>query len=149
MNNLYFFLILSLLFSCNQKQEKEVSDELNDNQVKTEEFEEIDISEINKKITETTPQKLTPTEIMKIYYPYKADNQEGNEIITMNTTKLNNGIIEVTLIHDNLIDDSVKGYKYIMSLKQNNSKWVVVSLKKNWKCRDKRGHTNWGIKLCN
>jgi len=150
MRFLYFFLIASLLFSCNQESKIEPPDELIPKQVgakNTEEYKELDITEINKKITNSV-ERLTPEVIMRMYYPYKVETSEGNEIITMHTTRLNKENIEVVLIQDNFLDDSVKGEKYVMYLKNIDSKWIVVSLKKNWKCRDERGHKDWGIELC-
>ena len=94
MRFLYFFLIASIIFSCNQKPKKEPPSELTSKQAdmkNTEEYEELDITEINKKITESV-EKLTPEEIMWMYYPYKVKTNEGNEIITMNTTRLNKKI---------------------------------------------------------
>ncbi len=85
---------------------------------------------------------------MRMYYPYKVETSEGNEIITMHTTRLNKENVEVILIHDNFLNDSVKGEKYVLYLKNIDSKWIVISLKKNWKCRDGRGHKDWGIGLC-
>ncbi len=151
MRYLFFFLMASLIFSSNQESEKEHPNALIPKQVdtkNTEEYEELDITEINKKIAESVG-ILTPEEIMRMYYPYKVETNEGNEIITMNTTMLNKENIEVVLIHDNFLDDSVKGVKYVMCLKNIDSGWKVISLKKNWKCRDGRGHTDWGIELCN
>jgi len=150
MRYLFFFFIASLIFSCNQESEKEPQNELTPKQAdvkSNEEYEELDISEINKKIAESV-ERLNPEDIMRMYYPYKVKTNEGNEIITMHTRRLNKENIEVVLIHDNLLDDSVKGEKHIMYLKNIDSKWIVVSLKKNWKCRDGRGHTDWGIGLC-
>ncbi len=151
MGFLYFFLVGSIFISCDQKSRKEPQSDLTPiqtNMKNTEEYEELDITEINKKIAESVG-ILTPEEIMRMYYPYKVETNEGNEIITMNTTMLNKENIEVVLIHDNFLDDSVKGVKYVMCLKNIDSGWKVISLKKNWKCRDGRGHTDWGIELCN
>ena len=150
MRFLYFLLMVSLIFSCNQKHKKEPPKEQTPKQANIEntgEYEELDITEINKKITESA-EKLAPEDIMIMYYPYKVETDEGNEMITMNTTRLDKENIEVVLIHDNFLDDSVKGEKYVMSLKKIDSKWMVVSLKKNWKCWDGRGHKDWGIELC-
>ncbi|MCH9028336.1 MAG: hypothetical protein IH819_01720 [Bacteroidetes bacterium] len=147
---LLFFLIALLIFSCTQKSIEEPPNKLTSKEVdtkNTEEYEELDITDINKKIAESL-ERLTPEVIMRMYYPYKVETSEGNEIITMHSTRLNKENIEVVLIHDNFLDDSVKGEKYVMYLKNIDSKWIVVSLKKNWKCRDERGHKDWGIELC-
>ena len=92
---------------------------------------------------------LSALEIMRLYYPISVESGEGNEIIQTTETTLENGNIVVTLIHDNLLDDSVKGVKYLLELKKVTDKWTVISLKKNWKCWNDRGHTDWGIEFCN
>ncbi len=156
MKSISNFLICILIISCNQgnpndQKESPSSEQKDTTQVitpaPTENFQALDFEDLNKKITELT-ESISPQSIMKMYYPNEVESGEGNESITMNETTLKNGNIEVVLIHDNLLDDSVKGEKYVMKLKKQDAKWTVVSLKKNWKCREGRGHTAWGINSC-
>jgi hypothetical protein len=109
-------------------------------------YESIDISEFNNALSRRS-EKLSPVEIMKLYYPHEA-SQEGREIITINEKNLGNKTREVILIHDYLNDDSVKAYKYVMTFKKKADHWTLIALKKNWKCYENRGHTNWGIERC-
>lgn len=113
-----------------------------------EEFKDIDFSELNMEL-QNTSELLSPKEIMRKFYPTRVESGEGNESIDMRETQLNNEITEVELIHDNLMDDSVKGKKFVMGLRGKNGKWQIVSLKNNWKCWPGRGSENWGTELCN
>ncbi|GEM_PF-2140582 len=154
--NIYLSLFLSLiigLYSCNPVNDKKQKDDATIEQKQideqtpaiAEEFEEINVSDFNIKLSQNTAE-LSPEDIMKLYYPLKVETDEGNEKIIISKRTLNNGNIEVKLIHDNLLDDSVKGIKIIMELSKSNNRWFVVSLKNNWKCW--RGHSNWGIEDC-
>ncbi|CAM2933926.1 lipocalin family protein [Flavobacterium frigoris] len=112
-----------------------------------EKFVMIDTEEVNEMVTKEK-QNLSAQDVMKLYYPLQAEGVEGNEKIEIAEKISDNGNAVVTLIHDNLLDDSVKGEKHIMELKRAKDRWTVVSIKKNWKCRKDRGHTDWGIKMC-
>lgn len=112
-----------------------------------EKFEIINTDELTKKLTESN-KNISAKEVMKLYYPTEKETGEGNEIIEISEKIGDDGNTIVTLIHDNLLDDSIKGEKYILELKRENDKWIIISLKKNWKCQHGRGHTEWGIEVC-
>lgn len=112
-----------------------------------EEFETLNSGNLNKLLAEKD-ENLSAQDVIKLYYPEEVEIGEGNEKIEISEKKLENGNTLVTLIHNNLLDDSLKGEKYIMELNSTNDKWNVISIKKNWKCRLGRGHTDWGVKLC-
>jgi len=151
-------MILTItLISCNIKPDKKkegttLSQKEQEVQVKTidenEEFKEISSGDFNQLLTEKGGD-LSAKEVMKLFYPNKIETGEGNEKIEILEKVSDNGNVVVTLTHDNLLDDSVRGEKYVMELTKSNNKWTVLSIKKNWKCWDGRGHTDWGIKLCN
>ena len=149
------FLLSVFLFSCNQSVPKNDQDSTSAENQETsgeaeagrEEFEVINTDEINRVLWEGT-ENLSAVEVMKLYYPHEVETGEGNEKITTSETTLDNGNTEITLIHDNRPDDSVQGEKYVMELKESNGNREVVSLKKNWKCREGRGHRDWGTELC-
>jgi len=42
----------------------------------------------------------------------------------------------------------MRGKKIVMELHKKGPKWIVYSLKKNWKCWPNRGHQDWGIEYC-
>ncbi len=110
-------------------------------------FEKLDFSAINTEIA-GIEKALTPKEIMKIYYPAEVEGEEGNQLITLKERALDNGNIEVILIHDNQLDDAIQGTKYHMELTKQDDKWKVISLKNNWKCWEGRGHTDWSAEYC-
>ena len=150
---LSFLLTAFLLFSCETEQKetsttdpKEVKDTVVVDQY--EQFEALDITEFSKKV-ENSNEVLTPKDIMKLYYPRQVESEEGNQTINIDVKDLGKAHAVVTLIHDNLLDDSMKALQVVMRLQKKGDKWSVVSLQKNWKCREGRGHTDWGIKLCN
>ena len=129
MKKILIFLVSLTLISCGEK------------------FKPINFDKLNQTISQSS-KVLTPKDIMKIFYPKEVGRSEGNQTITMNETELRNGNLEVELIHDNQLDDSVRGSKYVMELTKKDGKWIVISLKRNWRCWTGRGHSNWGIKFC-
>lgn len=142
-----------LMLSCNLKKDVNTpsNELLSESTTKTNEIKEefimIDHAELNYTLAQTTT-SMSGKEVMKLYYPHEVESQEGNEIITIQEKALENGNIIVTLIHDNFLDDSLKGEKHVMELQLKNNKWSIVTLKKNWKCWEGRGHTNWGVEPC-
>lgn len=150
-------MILAIsLISCNQKtknkSEETLSSQTNqETQIKTtdknEEFKKVNADEFNQLLSKKEGD-LSAKEVMKLFYPNEVETEEGNEQITTSEKTAENGNTIVTLIHENQLDDSLNGMKYIMELQKSNDKWIVVSIKKNWKCWNGRGHTDWGIELC-
>ncbi|UMB54829.1 hypothetical protein MKD41_04995 [Lutibacter sp. A64] len=153
MRKIITLLLTMVLLSCNNKQHK--TDKINEEKGTTQH-----ITSVNEKFKELNPETInvllkskngsvSANEVMKIYYPHEVTIGEGNESIEISEAKLENGNTLVTLVHDNLLDDSIKAKKIILELKNENNRWFVVSIKNNWKCRVGRGHTDWGIELCN
>lgn len=148
-------LLAILFFSCNQRINKDTdrykrTDESKPTEispVKKEKFKRLVSDQINQTLNNTN-KTLTASEVMKLYYPHKITSEEGNESIVICEKKAEQDHTIVTLIHDNLLDDSQKAVKYVMKLKRTNDKWTVISIKTNWKCWPERGHTDWGIELC-
>ena len=154
MKSTFLLFVTIFLFSCNQKTvNKNNNTQAPDKQdttfieTATEEFEVLPTDNINQVLINTN-ENLSAQDIMKLYYPLEEETDEGNEKIEIFETALENGNTEVTLIHDNFMDDSQRGVKYVMVLKEVDDKWTVVSVKKNWKCWEGRGNTDWGIELC-
>lgn len=116
----------------------------NKSQIK-EEFKSLKVDKINKKLA-TVKNEISPKQVMEIYYPLQVNTNEGKEKITITTKNLSKEIAVVTLIHNNLLDDSMRGKKFVMELRKKGRKWMVYSIKKNWRCY--RGHEYWGIENC-
>jgi len=108
-------------------------------------FKELDFSAFNKKITALKGK--TAIEIMKIYHPHDGSG-EGRQKVTTTEKKLDNGHVEVQLIHENILDDSVDDIKFLMTLKPNQDQWVVIDLKQNFRCHKGRGHQDWSAEPC-
>lgn len=146
-------LLTIILFSCNQRINKDTNQfKSSDKHTKTEiinseDFKTLISDEINQRLDETR-RELTAAEVMRLYYPYQVETKEGKESIEINEKKNKDDHTVVTLIHDNLLDDSQKAVKYVMTMKKTNNKWTVVSIKTNWKCWPNRGHTEWGTDRC-
>ena len=154
MKIIIIILLTMTLISCNRKTDEKnkeitVSEEKQNSQINSayEKFEMLKADVLNQMLAKEN-ENLTAHEVMKLYYPKKVETSEGNEIIETSEHILDNGSTVVILIHDNLLDDSVKGEKHLMELKKTNDKWKVVSIKKNWKCWNDRGHAILCIELC-
>jgi hypothetical protein len=110
-----------------------------------EEFEHTDPTRFNESIAASTDISSAGQLIM-LYYDYPEG--EGTPDLTITQKELTDNRIEVTLIHDNLPDDSQQAIKIVMTVAQTGEIWTVHEIRKNWKCREGRGHTNWGTAWC-
>ena len=110
----------------------------------SESFQIVNVAKFNKEINGRTDINDIE-ELIKIYYAYSDENTSK---IKIQSKEIGRGLVEATLIHDFKDDDSVKAIKIIMTAKLKKNKWVVYEIKKNWKCHDGRGHTNWGKEWC-
>jgi|GEM_PF-1710511 len=144
--------ILLLLISCKDKIESKVGfQEKPKQEVENEsgeKFEKLDVSELNMKLVKSEEQ-FTPEAIMKMYYPHEVEGAEGNEQISIHRKQISKTEVEMILTHENMLDDSMNGEKYVLRLKKVGDRWVAASLKKNWKCWEGRGQNSWGISNCN
>jgi len=113
-----------------------------------EDFINIDPTALNLTLSNTTDVK-SAEDIVKLYYNKTADSVEGNEEITIKSTKQDEKISVVTLIHDNIVDDSMRTMKVIMMIIHIENRWKIISLRQNWRCYPGRGDTNWTINSCN
>ena len=87
---------------------------------------------------------------MQLYYPDDVEyTNEGNEVITITTDGSLLTSTIVTLVHDNLLDDSVRSNKIEMLLKPDGNKWIVMSIKKSWRCWRDADNSEWTNVLCN
>ncbi len=109
-------------------------------------FKTIDPKTFNEKIADRTDIK-TPEQLIRLYYNYPEN--EGHPILTIKVNKSENGNFDIILTSEGLEDDSLSGEKIVMKAKLNGQKWVVIEIKKNWKCLNGRGHASWGTKRCN
>ena len=150
-----FLILLSIfILSCNPAETEDltsdnpqIQEEKEPKVTVPETFEALDIEATNKKLV-TIQDTLSPKEIMALYYPLEPESNEGNQKIEVNEKTLDNGEVEVQVIHHNLLDDSLLAEKYIMLLQDIKGKWAIISIKKSWKCRKDRGHDYWSVEKC-
>ena len=132
-----FLPLLLILINCNEPAiKKEVRPE--PTIVETDEFS--DLNNRLKKIEHID----TPVELIKYYYG-EVDNEGDIDIEVM---ELGKGHYTITLIHDNIRDDSIAGMKIIMTANQNNKIWTVRNIARSWKCQKGRGHTKYSSEPC-
>ena len=126
----YFFILFFtfLLISC------------------VESFDNMDTEMINKDIAGNINIK-TPEELITLYYNFPSSESKPN--LKIEKREIEKNIFEITLIHDNQQDDSQKAEKIIMIAEKLGAKWHVKKIKRNWKCYNGRGHTDWGTEVCN
>ena len=85
--------------------------------------------------------------MITLYYNWPIS--EGKPNLEISKLKFENNLFEITMIHDHLEDDSQKAEKIVMVARKLGNKWKVEEIKRNWKCYDDRGETDWGISSCN
>lgn len=112
----------------------------------TESYKMLDTEKVNKQIQHRTDIE-TPEELIRLYYNY-SDEGEGKQKLTLKTKNIGEHKFEIILIHEGLLDDSQADQKIIMTANLNGQTWIVNEIKENWKCREGRGHTNWGTGPC-
>lgn len=128
MKNIYILFISFFLNSCGEA------------------FENMDTEMINKEIAGNNNIK-SAEELITIYYNYP--NSESKPDLKIGKREIENDVFEITLIHNNQADDSQKAEKIIMVAKKFGKLWSVKNIRRNWKCYDGRGHTDWGTETCN
>ena len=111
-------------------------------------------------IANTPPAEATPTSkpckaCAKMRNARLVDSVPGPPPVVTNISakieskKIGEGLIEITLIHDGQEDDSQRATKIVMKAELIGQKWTVHEIKTNRKCWDGRGHTDWGTGWCN
>lgn len=56
--------------------------------------------------------------------------------------------LNVTVIDDGFLDDSVRGEKHLFELKNEQGVWKFVSAGKSWRCYEGRGHQDFSTAKC-
>ncbi|MBO6518220.1 MAG: hypothetical protein JJ975_16915 [Bacteroidia bacterium] len=108
-------------------------------------FIDVDPTEFNQIISARTDIK-TPEELAKAYYEFP--DEASTRSFVVSAVPGNNGILHITIIHDNLDDDSLRSRKVQMTATRSGGVWKVHSIKRNWRCWEGRGHRSWGTAPC-
>ena len=101
-------------------------------------------TEFNQRVRKTGNIE-TPVELIK-YYLGEID---ADQDIDISVTQVENNQYEITLIQENIKDDSIAGMKIIMVAKIYNNQWTVLDIQQTWKCQKGRGPSKLSKKLCN
>lgn len=112
----------------------------------SEPFNYINPSNFNKKIAELTDIK-TPEELIILYYTGtgKIDNNLSLNITTVKEEK----VYTITLINNNIKDDSVCGEKLVIKAVKKGENWHVLEIKENHRCcKGRGGPRDWSTQLC-
>lgn len=150
MRILIMVLMLSIITSCNKKGSTQ-----SPSQVVTlptaegsESFQVVDVEAINQRLKQLN-HILNPQEVAQFYYPQEViDNAEGSETIRISTDGSKIETTEVTLIHDNLVDDLLMSIKHVIVMRPVGDKWEIVSAHQNWRCWKNGPDGPWGTEPC-
>ena len=151
-----FILSIGILFlvSCNAPQTEVVEVEPKVEEVtpvkpvinaKSIQYIELDFSGLN--VQAKSKSYGSAEEILAAYYNFPVGESEGGKP-EFNTISLSDGSQQVIMIHDKLMDDSMRGIRLEMIAIEDNGMWTVQSLRKTWKCWEGRGHEGWGTAPC-
>ncbi len=89
------------------------------------------------------------TLIMKEYAPEILNAGDNYLYILSRKKDANSNIITLSLLEDDIPDDSMKARKVIMTLTKENNEIKVMDIKETYQCWKDRGHREWGPTLCN
>lgn len=107
------------------------------------------VSENAQQFNEKVSQRkdiTAPEQIAEIYL--KNENSEFDiKKVQINSERINATEYEVTIIQK-LSDDSIAEEKTILTAQNDNLIWQIKKIRRNWKCHEDRGHTNWGTEKC-
>lgn len=149
-------LLTSFLVACNQADNSPAEENVDSSQQvstkKTSEpihdvggFIEEDATDLNHEIS-AHGKAMIPEEIVKMYYPHKAETTK--QTISINKEAMEDGNTKVTLIDDNMASETQKTIKIELILQPVGKAWKVIKIQKQWKCYEGKGHTDWGIQTC-
>jgi len=110
-----------------------------------ESFDQVDPRKFNQTLSGIGDLK-TAEEVIELYYAYPPE--EGDPKLSIEKWEMEDGVYEVVLIHDGQQDDSQRATKIVMKMKKRGEIWQVLEIRKNRKCWEGRGHTNWGTAYC-
>jgi hypothetical protein len=89
----------------------------------------------------------TSDELIAAYFHYREyyKDHEAKPHLNITSRKLDSGDFEITAIDTIVDDDALAAEKIIMIATRQAQTWKALDIKYNWKCRDGRGNTDWGI----
>ena len=86
----------------------------------------------------------TPVELIKYYY----GEIDAEEDVDIKVDKHDGNNFYITLIQENIKDDSIAGMMVVMSAQLSNNVWTVKNIDRTWKCQRGRGHNQYSSEPC-
>lgn len=103
---------------------------------------------LNEKLAASN-KKISPTDIMQMYYPAKISNKASFEKIDLQTEQKEAQTI-VTLTHDNQSEHiRIQGHRIIMTLEATSkTQWKILSIQQQFKCWIRKDGALWSNDKC-
>lgn len=158
MKNVTFILVILSVFvlsiSCKNKNSISKNSMQNNSSLEIvqedEEYRIADQHEIDQLNNIIKEKKLnSETLIMKEYAPEILDAGENYLYMLSRKTNANSNTITLSLLEDDIPDDSMKARKVIMTIIKEDNIIKVIDIKETYQCWRGRGHQEWGTTLCN
>lgn len=158
MKNVTFILVILSVFvlsiSCKNKNSISKNSMQNSSSLEVvqedEEYRIADQHEIDQLNNIIKEKKLnSETLIMKEYAPEILDAGENYLYMLSRKTNANSNTITLSLLEDDIPDDSMKARKVIMTIIKEDNIIKVIDIKETYQCWSGRGHQEWGPTLCN
>lgn len=104
-----------------------------------------DISGFNK-VLSTRYDIKTPEDLAKFYHDYLYDNPEAK--LTYEMSPQTHNRVKIVMINQRPVDKNMLAEKIEIVAKYDETKWKIVVINRNWKCRSKGDSGEWGIESC-
>ena len=104
-----------------------------------------DISGFNK-VLSTRYDIKAPEDLAKFYHDYLYDNPEAK--LTYEMSPQTHNRVKIVMINQRPVDKNMLAEKIEIVAKYDETKWKIVVINRNWKCRSKGDSGEWGIESC-
>lgn len=104
-----------------------------------------DISGFNK-VLSTRYDIKAPEDLAKFYHDYLYDNPDAK--LTYELIPQTHSRVKIVMINQRPVDKNMLAEKIEMVAKYDETKWKIVVINRNWKCRSKGESGEWGIESC-
>ncbi|HWA07019.1 MAG TPA: hypothetical protein VG961_10770 [Ignavibacteria bacterium] len=104
-----------------------------------------DISGFNK-VLSTRYDIKAPEDLAKFYHDYLYDNPGAK--LTYEMSPQTHSRVKIVMINQKPVDNNMLAEKIEIVAKYDETKWKVVVINRNWKCKSKGESGEWGIEPC-
>lgn len=104
-----------------------------------------DVSGFNK-VLSTRYDIKAPEDLAKFYHDYLYDNSEAK--LTYEMSPQTHNRVKIVMINQRPVDKNMLAEKIEIVAKYDETKWKIVVINRNWKCRSKGDSGEWGIESC-